>query len=187
MREKKTLMELRDAMMIEKSIAEQQVVNETERLLEKIKELEDANRDLNRKVAEVFDKDLASAQTQTERLDKREISVNTEVAGEIKATAEVANAGLSPIKGILKNTGNSPIKVSESTNTQEGQVFNMTIIKDKQVSMQTDLSIEERVETQQVSKEDLRKYIKKLDTKDSPTAEDADFGNQLEEIKDITT
>ena len=63
MREKKTLLELRDAMMIEKSMAEQQIINETDRLLEKIQELEDVNRDLNRRVAEVYDKDLSSAFT----------------------------------------------------------------------------------------------------------------------------
>ena len=120
MREKKTLLELRDAMMIEKSMAEQQIINETDRLLEKIQELEDVNRDLNRRVAEVYDKDLSSAFTQTEIITIHEISVNTDVIGEVKATSEVANAGLSPIKGILKNSANSPIKAAESANTQEG-------------------------------------------------------------------
>ena len=144
MREKKTLLELRDAMMIEKSMAEQQIINETDRLLEKIQELEDVNRDLNRRVAEVYDKDLSSAFTQTEIITIHEISVNTDVIGEVKATSEVANAGLSPIKGILKNSANSPIKAAESANTQEGQVFNMMIIQDKQTSIQTDLSLEER-------------------------------------------
>jgi hypothetical protein len=33
------------------------------------------------------------------------------MAGEVKQIVDMANAGISPIKGILKNTGISPIKV----------------------------------------------------------------------------
>ena len=60
MKEKKSLMELKDAVMLEKALTEQQIIQETDRLFAKIKELEQENKDLNSKVKEVYDKEFSS-------------------------------------------------------------------------------------------------------------------------------
>lgn len=107
--QREALEEEEKALLVEKGRHERLLVGETERLLNKIKELESDNADLNRKLDELTDKQYHCVGTQTSHAPVKDEALNTSQMSE--AAVQKETVGLSPLKGILKNSGNSPARL----------------------------------------------------------------------------